>query len=97
MARAKLVSPARVGSKQQPGVSVRRDPAPSPHRPRELTPEFCALIYDADSGASNDDYYVTSADFLELHSGIRRGLFLGLLTWGIGVLAAVGILGFVYG
>ena len=39
-----------------------------------LTPEFFELIYDADPEAENDDYYVTSPDFVQLHSQIKKGL-----------------------
>ena len=50
--------------------------------PKPLSPEFYDLIYESDSEAENDDYYVRSEDFLELHTKIRKGLIRGLLWWG---------------
>lgn len=56
---------------------------------KELSQEFCELVRGADEHASNDDYYVTSADFIELHSRIRGGLLYGLLLWTTGLFASV--------
>ena len=48
-----------------------------------LTPEFYELISGADPDAANDDYYVTSPDFVQLHSKIKKDLIRGLLLWAV--------------
>ena len=46
-----------------------------------LTPEFYELIFEADPEALNDDYYVTSRDFVQLHSKIKKDLIRGVSWW----------------
>ena len=68
----------------------------SAKRDRTLSPEFFDLIYEADPHAADDDYYVASTEFTELHSEIKGGLLQGVLLWSAGlavVLAAVFYLG----
>jgi hypothetical protein len=96
MVQPRFVVPPQSESGDRRDDSFRADPAKGAVPGGGLSPEFCALIYDTDAQAINDDYYVTSADFLELRSSIRRGLARGLLAWGIGLLMAVAALGFVY-
>ena len=52
---------------------------------KELTPEFYDLVYSVDSAAANDNYYVTSGDFLELHSQLRKELLSGIFWWSCGL------------
>ena len=63
---------------------------------KRLTPEFCELVYEWDPEAANDSYYVTSADFVQLHSEIKRGLLRGVLWWAIIVCAATAAVVFVF-
>ena len=72
------------------GNKASRETATPAYGNRDLTPEFCHLVYDADPDASNDNYYVTSEDFLELHSKIRRDLLLGVVGWAVALLLVVG-------
>lgn len=48
-----------------------------------LSPEFFGLICEWDPKAVNDDYYVRSCDFVELHSRIKRELIRDLLFWAV--------------
>ena len=57
-----------------------------------LSTEFFELIFDADEDASNDDYYVTSADFIEFHTRIRRNLLDAIILWLVGLVIAVTVL-----
>jgi hypothetical protein len=50
-----------------------------------LTPEFYELIYDVDPEAENDDYYVTSSDFIGLHTQIKKDLLRALRWWAFGI------------
>ena len=61
-----------------------------------LSPEFCDLIYEWDPEAANDDYYVTSSDFIQLHSQIKKDLIRGLLWWATIVCLAMSGLAFVF-
>lgn len=61
-----------------------------------LTPEFYELIFDADPNAVNDDYYVTSEDFLQLHFRIKKNLILGLIGWAAGLCLFMAGLAYVY-
>jgi hypothetical protein len=62
----------------------------------ELTSEFFDLIYESDPEASNDNYYVTSADFVQLHSQIRSDLRRSLFWWAIGLCGVLAGTSFVY-
>lgn len=62
----------------------------------QLSPEFYDLISDWDPEAANDNYYVTSADFIELHSGIKTFLIRRLVWWAISVCVGMSVLFFVY-
>ena len=61
-------------------------------RENALTPEFYELIYSADPEAANDDYYVTSEDFIHLHWQIKKDLIKGVSWWAIGVCATTAFL-----
>jgi hypothetical protein len=61
-------------------------------RPHRLSPEFFDLVHEWDPEAANDDYYVTSAGFTELHSDIEAQLLRGLLTWVAITSAAMSVL-----
>ena len=62
----------------------------------QLSPEFFDLIYDWDPEAANDDYYVTSSDFIEIHSQLKRTLIRGVLLWATSVCLGMSALAFVY-
>jgi hypothetical protein len=46
-----------------------------------LSENFYELIYELDPEAKNDDYYVTSADFIELHSEMKAYLITRIIWW----------------
>lgn len=73
------------GLSGQSGEEVKTGISSSVLHGNALTPEFYELIYEADPGAKNDDYYVTSADFIGLHSQIKNDLLRGLLWWAFGL------------
>ncbi len=62
----------------------------------QLCPEFFDLIYDWDPEASNDDYYVTSSDFIEIHDQLKRTLIRGVLLWATSVCLGMSALAFIY-
>ena len=62
----------------------------------QLSPEFFDLIYDWDPAASNDDYYVTSPDFIEIHDQLKRTLIRGVLLWATSVCLGMSALAFIY-
>ena len=62
----------------------------------QLSPEFFGLIHDWDPEASNDDYYVTSSDFIEIHSQLNRTLIRGVLFWATNVCLGMSALAFFY-
>jgi hypothetical protein len=68
-----------------------------PTRTRAPEAEFFDLIYELDPGAANDDYYVTSADFLALQSELRSKLIRGLFQWAACLCAAIGAAAVLYG
>ena len=51
----------------------------------QLSPEFFDLICDWDPEAANDEYYVTSSDFIELHSQIKKFLIRRMIWWAMSV------------
>ena len=62
----------------------------------QLSSEFFDLIYDLDPEAANDDYYVTSSDFIELHSQIKKFLIRRLLWWATSVGVSMSVLAYVF-
>ena len=62
----------------------------------ELSPEFFDLIHSWDPDAANDDYYVTSSDFIELHSQIRKFLIRRMIWWATSVCLGMSILFNIY-
>ncbi len=62
----------------------------------QLSPKFFDLIYDRDPEAANDDYYVTSSDFIELHSQIKRTLIRHVLWLATSVCLGMPVLVFVF-
>ena len=77
----------------QSPISEAVEPVTQAHR---LSPEFFDRIYDWDPGAANDDYYVTSPDFIELHSQIKRTLIRGVIWWATSVCLGMPVLVFVF-
>lgn len=77
----------------QLGVSAAADAVLDADR---LSPEFFELIHDWDPEAANDEYYVTSSDFIELHSQIRKFLIRRMIMWSASVLVGMSGLIFVY-
>ena len=70
--------------KDEPTRPPRQDVAAEPvWQGNRLSPEFCELIYEWDPEAANDSYSVTSADFGQLHSQIKKDLLRGVLLWAI--------------
>lgn len=61
-----------------------------------LTPEFYELISGADPDAANDDYYVTSPEFVQLHSKIKKDLIRGFLWWAASLCLFMAGLAFIY-
>lgn len=61
-----------------------------------LSPEFFDLIYEWDPKAVNDEYYVTSSDFIELHSQIRTRLIRGVLLWALALCLGMASLAIVF-
>ena len=82
--------------KGQSGEKIKTGISGSVLQGNALTPEFYELIYEADPGAENDDYYVTSADFIQLHSQIKKNLVRGLLWWAFGVCVVMSGITFAY-
>ena len=62
----------------------------------ELSPEFFDLIHDWDPDAANDNYYVTSSDFIELHSQLRKFLIRRMIWWATSVCLGMSILFYIY-
>ena len=62
----------------------------------QLSPKFFDLIGDWDPGAANDNYYVTSSDFIELHSQIKKFLIRRIIWWATSVCLGMSVLFFVY-
>ena len=62
----------------------------------QLCPEFLDLISDWDPDAANDNYYVTSSDFIELHSQIKRFLIRRIIWWATSVCLGMSVLLFLY-
>lgn len=62
----------------------------------ELSPEFLDLISGWDPGAANDPYYVTSADFIDLHARIKKYLIRRMIWWATSVILGMSLLFFVY-
>lgn len=59
--------------KGQSGEKIKTGISGSVLQGNALTPEFYELIYEADPGAENDDYYVTSVPFeIVMHAFIAR-------------------------
>lgn len=61
------------------------------------SPEFFNLIYDWDPNATDDEYYATSEEFLELHSRIKDFLIQRLMWWTASVATAVVGLSIIFG
>ena len=68
---------------------------PAPHI-EQLSPEFYDLIRDWDPEAANDEYYVTSSDFIELHSQIKRFLIRRMIWWATSVCLGMSALFIIY-
>ena len=68
---------------------------PSTHV-EQLSPEFYDLIRGWDPEAENDEYYVTSSDFIELHTRIRRFLIRRLIWWATSVCLGMSVLFIIY-
>ena len=62
----------------------------------QLSPEFFDLIFDWDPEAANDEYYVTSSNFIELHSEIKKFLLRRVLWWAISVCVGMSVLAIVF-
>jgi len=62
----------------------------------QLSPEFFDLISDWDPDAANDNYYVTSSDFIELHSQLRKFLIRRMIWWATSVCLGMSVLFFIY-
>jgi len=67
----------------QLGEEVRESISGAVLQTNALTPEFCELISEADPDAANDDFYVTSPEFVQLHSKIKKDVIRGLLLWAV--------------
>jgi hypothetical protein len=61
-----------------------------------LSENFFELIYALDPEAKNDDYYVTSADFIELHSWIKAYLVRRMIWWAVSVCLGMSALAYLY-
>lgn len=85
MRRNEHIVSVKYEPKGQSGEEVKTGISGAVSQGNALTPEFYDLIYEADPGAENDDYYVTSADFIELHSQIKKDLVRGLVWYAVGL------------
>lgn len=77
----------------QDGASEAVELAP---RGDHLSPEFFDLISDWDPDAANDDYYVTSADFIEIHDQLKTFLIRRMIWWAASVFGGMSLLFIIY-
>ena len=62
----------------------------------QLSPEFLDVIRDWDPGAANDRHYVTSSDFIEFQSRMRKYVIRRLILWVTSAVLGMSVLWFVY-
>ncbi len=83
-------------SASQSGEEVRATIPGAVLQRNTLTPAFYELISKADPDAANDDYYVTSPEFIQLHSKIKKDFIRGLSLWAVALCLFMASLAYVY-
>ena len=96
MKSAKNKHPAKQVPRSRAAQNAESGTAEAAQHGDQLSPEFFDLICDWDPDAVNDDYYVTSSDFIELHSGIKKFLIRRVVWWAVSVCLGMSILAYVY-